>query len=689
MTAMRRCRPAGLALVIAALAGVSPAELRGQDAAVVEAVAPMISAEDARRWSPDGLQRRRALPGSRWSAASRPWPSVEWEILRGTALLIPLLQDPDSTVQTAAAFALGLVRDTAAVGPLIARLAAMPPPTIPTGQEIVTALAKIGGPRAAELVGAVLDNTANVSISENRSILVLQAAVESWRLGAIAPTRQLLALAQQDNVELRWRVIFSLGQLRSPDAGEALLNALRDAHPLARGYAARGLTASYAATARLEPDVVVQVLLRATTDEQPGVRINALRSLGTFARPDVSDRIAARADRSDAECAGRCRERDGPLRRTDCGSAALADGSGGQRVVRPAAGSAAGPLARQRRFVPGGRCGRGVPAPDGRNAPPRRRDGAGWHPGSAAGHPDFLHDADGRVAAASLKGWLAAVPGPDPALLAAARSLLSSADVGVRSLAADAIARDPEAADLGPLAAAYPAGCGRFGARCRARRRWKLSGRWPTSHDAIGGDGECGVPDRHTASCRLRACGLGGGGLAGGRHAGGVRHSRSPPAGRWKITGSWLVVTWRSRKPPTAHPHVFIETDQRGVVEVELLGPEAPLTVVNFLTLLDRRYLRPGPLVPRRPQLGGAGWRSARRRLGRPRILHPRRDQPAPIRRLRPRHGPVGAGHRRQPVVPHARAHSPSSTGRYTVFGRVVGSPNHRCSASRRATRSA
>ncbi|MDQ3208112.1 MAG: peptidylprolyl isomerase, partial [Gemmatimonadota bacterium] len=39
-----------------------------------------------------------------------------------------------------------------------------------------------------------------------------------------------------------------------------------------------------------------------------------------------------------------------------------------------------------------------------------------------------------------------------------------------------------------------------------------------------------------------------------------------------------------------ARPHVFIETDQRGVLEVELFGPEAPLTVANFLRLVDRRF---------------------------------------------------------------------------------------------------
>jgi cyclophilin family peptidyl-prolyl cis-trans isomerase len=39
-----------------------------------------------------------------------------------------------------------------------------------------------------------------------------------------------------------------------------------------------------------------------------------------------------------------------------------------------------------------------------------------------------------------------------------------------------------------------------------------------------------------------------------------------------------------------ARPHVVIDTDQRGELEVELYGPEAPLTVANFLRLVDRRF---------------------------------------------------------------------------------------------------
>ena len=35
---------------------------------------------------------------------------------------------------------------------------------------------------------------------------------------------------------------------------------------------------------------------------------------------------------------------------------------------------------------------------------------------------------------------------------------------------------------------------------------------------------------------------------------------------------------------------VIMETDQRGPMEVELLGPEAPMTVANFLRLVERRF---------------------------------------------------------------------------------------------------
>ena len=67
-----------------------------------------------------------------------------------------LLSDPDSTVRVAAAFALGLLRDSAAVQPLIDRLTGLPALDAPTAAEAVTALAKIGGRRSGDFFGGVL-----------------------------------------------------------------------------------------------------------------------------------------------------------------------------------------------------------------------------------------------------------------------------------------------------------------------------------------------------------------------------------------------------------------------------------------------------------------------------------------------------------------------------------------------------
>ncbi|HEX5005288.1 MAG TPA: HEAT repeat domain-containing protein, partial [Gemmatimonadales bacterium] len=252
-----------------------------QDASNVEAIAPMLQAEDARQWAPGVLEAGTLSPEPlvRRSAAMSIGRIGD---LRGTALLLPMLQDRDSTVQTTASFALGLLRDTAAVGPLTVRLAALPAPTLETAREIVTALAKTGGPRAADVVTRVLNGTSNTTVSENLDVLVRQAALESWRLGSASPVQQLIALSQTTDDELRWRVIFSLGQLRASAAGSTLLAALQDKHPLVRSYAARTLTASYVAASGLDAESALQLLVKCLRDENGGVRIEALRALGSY-----------------------------------------------------------------------------------------------------------------------------------------------------------------------------------------------------------------------------------------------------------------------------------------------------------------------------------------------------------------------------------------------------------------------
>jgi cyclophilin family peptidyl-prolyl cis-trans isomerase len=51
-----------------------------------------------------------------------------------------------------------------------------------------------------------------------------------------------------------------------------------------------------------------------------------------------------------------------------------------------------------------------------------------------------------------------------------------------------------------------------------------------------------------------------------------------------------LVLRFIVAPDSLARPKVIIETDQRGPMEIELLGPEAPMTVANFLRLVDRRF---------------------------------------------------------------------------------------------------
>ncbi|MDQ2669645.1 MAG: peptidylprolyl isomerase, partial [Gemmatimonadota bacterium] len=120
-------------------------------------------------------------------------------------------------------------------------------------------------------------------------------------------------------------------------------------------------------------------------------------------------------------------------------------------------------------------------------------------------------------------------------------------------------------------------------------------------------------------------------------------------------------------------PHVTIETDQRGLLEVELLGPDAPLTVANFLSLVDRRFFDgsawhrvvPGFVVqdgdPR-----GDGWSGSGVPI-RDEINRNRYDKPVLGMALS---GPdTGTSQWFINLGPQ-----PHLDGGYTVFGRVVGS---------------
>ena len=143
----------GRALCLAVL--LQPTVARAQEEAIVEQVAPVLAAEDARRWEPDLFARALFAPDSivrrtAALAAGRIGDS------RATPQLLQLLDQPDSTVRVMAAFGLGLVGDSAALEPLIQRLTGLPPLDTATAAEAVTAIAKIGGQRSGEFFASVL-----------------------------------------------------------------------------------------------------------------------------------------------------------------------------------------------------------------------------------------------------------------------------------------------------------------------------------------------------------------------------------------------------------------------------------------------------------------------------------------------------------------------------------------------------
>src|SRR5262249_12060576 len=128
-----------------------------QDAANANDLGLILSAEDHRSFDGPFFVRMAQHPDSlvRIRAAMAMGRIGD----RGaTAVLAPMLADRDSVVRVEAAFALGKLGDRGAV-PELASLAARFPP-VASGEfviEVVTALAKLGGPDAERALGAILD----------------------------------------------------------------------------------------------------------------------------------------------------------------------------------------------------------------------------------------------------------------------------------------------------------------------------------------------------------------------------------------------------------------------------------------------------------------------------------------------------------------------------------------------------
>lgn len=568
-------------LALAALLAGAPA-LRAQESQI-EVLAPILAAADARDWKEAALQRGLTFPDStvRRQAALAVGRIGD---PAGVRLLVPLLEDSVLTVRVGAVFALGLLRDTAAVQPIIARLTSPPALDPATGAEAITALARIGGPRAAAFLDGVLTRREQLVVTETRD-MVARAVLESWRLGRLAPVPSLVPFLRDTTEDLRWRAVYALGRLRgaAPLVKDQLPVALSDGNAFVRANAARGLTRAFADSAGLAPATVADLLARALTDAEPQVRINALRSLGGFKREADVARVAPLVDDANPGVAVQAVETLGDLGGADAATQLariMADKKsfamrraalmGLARVDTAAFRTAAAPWAGSR---------------DWRERAVVAEAAGSRMPGSGA--EAFLRDADGRVAAAALQGWLSAGEGQASALAAQARGLLGHPDAMVRANAASALAKAPDAADVPALAAAF--------ARARTDSIPDAS---LNALEALGAIAKSSPEGKARATSGFLATTPRPEDYLLRRWA---EENWPEAADRWGAaypirTGRTLAdyreIVRRFVLPtsPDRRRHVFVEIDQKGTAEIELFGDDAPLTVASFLALADQRY---------------------------------------------------------------------------------------------------
>lgn len=631
-----------------------------QDPAIAGALAPVLMTEDRRVLDvtilapalehPDATVRRVAV-----TAIGRIG------VADGATLLAPRLRDRDPAVVADAFFALGLLKASVGVPLIVERLRLGDSLTVEALREAASALARIGGPEAAAILADVIGGSGSLGYARRSAMLPI-ALLESWRLGALAPVDAILPFTRDTGVDARWRSTFALARLVAPLGGEALLVALRDPSPLIRETAARGLTRRMADTSGLPHATVLAELLRAMDDQSSGVRVNALGAAATFRDSSVAPRAA-----------GLLRDPDRNVRVAAAGALGAIGGAlavsaldevlgddGAEWAVRRAALASLARLDRDRFAIHAAGWLRSADLLD------RLAALQGWGSVENADPAPFragLADRDPRVRAAALTAWRRSRPGADEELRAAARTAWDGEAATVRAAALPILADTASDAVLDLLAAAWRGGDAEvreaaLGALIRlADGDRRFIGRLAVANRRVLLERPDDPVLRATAMRGLPALGARWGGVAP------IATGRSLQDYR-DLAARFLL--------GRDNPRVVIDVEGRGRIEVELLGREAPLTVANFLTLVDRRYFDgvrwhrvvPNFVVqdgdPTGTGSGGPGWAI------RDEINRRRYDQPVLGMALS---GPDTGGSQWFINL----SPQPHLDGGYTIFGQVVG----------------
>ncbi len=283
----------------ACAAGPPPAAAPAVEAwssAAVEEAAALLRLEDRREFDAAALASATASAEPRVRA--RAALAIGRIGTREAATLVrPLLLDGDSAVAASAAFSVGQLRDSASVGTLVSLLDSAALRRAPTvAAEAAAALGKIGTPVARGVLAALLRDA---DPAEVPPVVIHESLIASWRAGEEDPGPVSRWLDAED-AETRWRAAYALARRPIPGAVPLLLARLQDADPRVRASALRGLSASNVAASSVAADSVLPRLIVALADTAYAPSIEAIRVLGSYARPEVRDTLRSIVERGSA-----------------------------------------------------------------------------------------------------------------------------------------------------------------------------------------------------------------------------------------------------------------------------------------------------------------------------------------------------------------------------------------------------
>lgn len=545
-----------------------------------DVLAEVIAAEDARNFDEPLL--RRALLERDTAIRRAVYRSIgRLRDPRGLPLLKAALTEGDTLTEASGLFAVGLIGDTAGLPILTAHFRDRPQLSTSGARELMTAVARIGGPQAAGFLRSILQGSTGRTVPVEA---LERAALEAWRLGRLAPSEALLGLMSDDRESVRAAAAYSLGRLRVRAAAPTFLQVVGDKLAPVRLAAVRTLTKGYVDSTSLGADQVVGVLGRALSDNDPLIKIAALRSVATYRNPaSVSRMLALLNDQNlnvQVQAAQSLGEVGGPAA-VEALARILAEGKG--TWARRAEALLALAKADTARFV-------AAEGPWGASRDWRERAVAarGWARVRRGELTRFLSDPDPRVVAAALEAYGGDGSGP-PNLEYARVSAehLGDRDPAVRATAAAGLASVGNPSDIPRLVAAFRAAARDSfpdAATAALGGITSILGANPGQAEGLERDAVASLPVPADPVVR-RWAELNWPALA--QQWGAAWPIRT---GRTLDEYRNLVRTLVLGTEEQRYPKVRITMEALGSIELTLFGPDAPLTVANFLTLVDRRY---------------------------------------------------------------------------------------------------